>query len=1767
MNYSIGDTIFFLNGGISTSGVITAINSNNGVIVSYTVIGSSGTFTVPAADAYPNAFPIVSVTPTMTFGVTATPSRTPNSSPTVSLSPSSTVSYPNLFVSNSTVGWVATNGTISTTGGKYINFSRDGGNPTTPLVYSVPFTVVPGNYYDFRFDYEQGTIRFAKVTLEGNAGALLTSSQLVTYEGNKVVFGNLDDSGRVETAIYVPQATVLLLTFEFFDGPNFDGYPNSDFTYAITNTLLQQINQSISLTPSSTATPTPTATNSPTLTPTKTPNYIPLTCYARLVIADNALIYYKFDERTGTSAVIDYSGNNINATYNNVLLQQNPLVSGPGFSAQFGNSSSPSFAVTNNDNRYKTIYGDFTVEFSIEASATQPVNSSVFTLPIGSTGNLATMNATINPHGYLLFNLSTLDGVFSVISDVPVTDGVPRMFSIGRTGNVLTMWDRGVIVDQITVTNQNNTGTNFLYIGGYTNDPSYNFNGVIDDFSIYKYGLTQSQINNHLNCWIDNNSIALTPTPTPSVTPSSGSCRNIILGSSPLAYWRMDDSDGTVRDALGTHNGTINGVLLENQPSLTTNFTDASMTNNGVGSVSVFNLRRDFSFATNNFTIEFYAAANQFQTGLGYAIAKVSDPVQQTFNYGFYVDPFGFGSFIVYINGQPTKVETSIAINDNQPRMFHLIRQDRNISIYINGILDNSVTLPGTGSLDTAVTDFEMFGSQYIPNSTFLGSLDEVAVYTRALSPLEITSHYSCGMVATPTPTPSRTVSLTPSRTPTPTNTTTPTISITPTISVTPSVTPTISNTPTHTPTISVTPSTTLTISFTPTISNTPSATPTISHTPTQSSTSTPTPSPTISSTPSVTPTISVSPTISNTPSVTPTNSVTPSVTPTISNTSSVTPTISVTPSNTVTQSFTPTQTRTVTPTITVTRTLTPTPTVTPSITVSTSVPANPYAQSILNSLQNWWDMEEASSANRVDSKDKVIMAPQGNISTVNGLIGSAVQVVPTTVNSALSSMISENLVNYGTSFTVGAFVNINSLLLSSAQPTLTLVSRWSDERFQMQIVYAKSTGALTFSISNNGGDTYSVSTANVSSTVLDQWALVTGIYDAVAKTISITLNGSTRVNAPYTLGYYGITQPFVIGNNGFFNAPWAGAIDSTFICLKALNAQEIGFLWNGGAGTNYARLLANGFIVDTGQIAQFYGGDSLASFTNVGGVVNPNVGVPAPAFEYAGHTYSYNKILTTQYFDRVEFDFNLAANSTLDFYIANDPNGFGNYLKLTSVPTDVCGISQCLNWTDYEMPTAITQFPPITDTNWHHGVIKMNYVNNVRYMSVYVDGNCMVYYYPIADGNIFYGFGNEYQNLSDLDNVTVYTTINPPQITPSVTPSSTLNPTPSPSLSGTRTPTPTPSLTLSPTISPSVTPSTSQTTFIITDNYFTDFESGKPNYFVGSNFNISSCGNPGNGLSTSLMAAGNSNQLNSYSGSSTVVVRFNAPQPIYVWFDYNYTYSSNTPINTNAAHASGTVVITIDGATAYSFPFSYDGTGNLSGSGTRQYPNVLVPAGAHSMNITFNYNASSVGNYGQWYQGTFCMDNFNANFIPPPTQTPTATPSPTPSPTISVSQSVTPSVTASTSLTPTPTRTFTPTPTQTPSITQSVSLTPSITPTISNSLTPSVTPTISHTASVSISLTPSVTSSVSLTPSITPTISLTQSPSLTASVTPTISVTPSITVSPTLTHTPSVTPTISVTPPISVTPTISITPSSTPLSAVAVQIDSVSRLILKTKT
>ncbi len=186
--------------------------------------------------------------------------------------------------------------------------------------------------------------------------------------------------------------------------------------------------------------------------------------------------------------------------------------------------------------------------------------------------------------------------------------------------------------------------------------------------------------------------------------------------------------------------------------------------------------------------------------------------------------------FAVATGAQRNYVQSTLAPVQNQWQHVTGVYDGTTLRMYVNGVANG--TAPLTGAIVPAGAGYHLtigrwaFGSP--GNRSFKGDVDEVRIYSRALSASEVSAAasatHTCGGVL-PTNTPAPTA--TPTKTPAPTSTNTPVSAPTPTS------TPGGAATPTNTPVATATPT------------NTPTSTPTRTPTPTPTKTPVPTATPT----------------------------------------------------------------------------------------------------------------------------------------------------------------------------------------------------------------------------------------------------------------------------------------------------------------------------------------------------------------------------------------------------------------------------------------------------------------------------------------------------------------------------------------------------------------------------------------------------------------------------------------------------------------------------------------------------------------------------------------------------------------------------------------------------------------------------------------------------------------------------------------------------------------------------------------------------------
>ncbi|MCX6924069.1 MAG: immunoglobulin domain-containing protein [Verrucomicrobia bacterium] len=220
---------------------------------------------------------------------------------------------------------------------------------------------------------------------------------------------------------------------------------------------------------------------------------------------------------------------------------------------------------------------------------------------------------------------------------------------------------------------------------------------------------------------------------------------SVVQGDGPVGYWRLDESSGTTAHSLlGGPNGTYSGSCSLGTPGLIVNDSDPAVAFASGGTVTV-----PYSATINptNFTIEFWAQpANQSAeyvvslqdrtTGsrIGYAFEHNNFSSQWDFTFG--VTPSS------YVNISGTTPVTA-------GTMYYVAAtyDGTTVRLYVNGILENSLVTTYAPANPGAVN--LTFGSRN-GNSAYNGVLDEVAIYSHALTAAQIRSHFFVGAPQVP---------------------------------------------------------------------------------------------------------------------------------------------------------------------------------------------------------------------------------------------------------------------------------------------------------------------------------------------------------------------------------------------------------------------------------------------------------------------------------------------------------------------------------------------------------------------------------------------------------------------------------------------------------------------------------------------------------------------------------------------------------------------------------------------------------------------------------------------------------------------------------------------------------------------------------------------------------------------------------------------------------------------------------------------------------
>ncbi len=209
----------------------------------------------------------------------------------------------------------------------------------------------------------------------------------------------------------------------------------------------------------------------------------------------------------------------------------------------------------------------------------------------------------------------------------------------------------------------------------------------------------------------------------------------ILAESSLTHYWPLDEASGSVLDAKGTLPLASVSAAVRGRAGLV----DEGRTATGfAGSASyVLNDTAAASTATDNFSLEAWIQADALPAAGQLAIAAYNG--NDLGGWGIGIDATGA---IVALYGGRATLATTAVITTGTLHHLVLVRSGGVAKIYVDGTAytpSNSTTAP------IAPTAHVTIGGEIADTRDFAGTVDEVAVYSAALSATQVSSHFAIG--------------------------------------------------------------------------------------------------------------------------------------------------------------------------------------------------------------------------------------------------------------------------------------------------------------------------------------------------------------------------------------------------------------------------------------------------------------------------------------------------------------------------------------------------------------------------------------------------------------------------------------------------------------------------------------------------------------------------------------------------------------------------------------------------------------------------------------------------------------------------------------------------------------------------------------------------------------------------------------------------------------------------------------------------------------
>jgi hypothetical protein len=456
-----------------------------------------------------------------------------------------------------------------------------------------------------------------------------------------------------------------------------------------------------------------------------------VSAYSDLILSRSPVAYWQLDETSGATAYDAASSYDLTFSGTPTFSEAPLITIGTSITDARTNVSASALPASLQGNNPKTV-------------------ELWYYIPSGSSGVkvLFGMGSYVSNQGVVLQWNSPTEITFVFLSNDLLVSGLPDITGVHHIVGVFDGGKQYLYLDGVKIGERaatTNTGSGGFRIGGYSGNESFPYTGNIDEVAVYDYALTQQQIVENFQA--GSREFARVDSYIDGIT------KDIIQQAKPLLYYKFDNQDYTGTSTVidysdyRDHSASVIGSPTQSDPLVSSgkSLTFTSGDYIALGSRPELNFSGEFSV---EFWLNYTDTAQDIPEIIGNGVTNwtsggVAIAIDDIVNAGAN-DRITFYSQ-TNTNGIVVIQSTANSIVSGTTYHVVIVRKGTFVGIYINGALNasNTVTLGDSYNFNgNNNTYIGKDGWNSLDSPYFTGSLDNFAIYNRALGSQEIEDRY-----------------------------------------------------------------------------------------------------------------------------------------------------------------------------------------------------------------------------------------------------------------------------------------------------------------------------------------------------------------------------------------------------------------------------------------------------------------------------------------------------------------------------------------------------------------------------------------------------------------------------------------------------------------------------------------------------------------------------------------------------------------------------------------------------------------------------------------------------------------------------------------------------------------------------------------------------------------------------------------------------------------------------------------------------------------